>query len=347
MTRRARPFRATILVLASLCCAALPTAGCGAGDGAHGASPAAAHGAAEATAPLLARLAEAPERVAHQGRRRVEVRITVAGLSRALVYEESVVADGRGRYGIEPVSVVTPALAPHQREAFEELQRARQGFFFKYRDPRVRDVGLFLQNYAVQAVEAPAIVAGTECVELEIAPRHGPARSYRLAVEPRTGLVLRAIERDASGVEVARSEYLDFDLEPDLAGVEFHAERYAGRPLEAATSEDARPAARPQILPDGYREISSEHVEVGDDAYVRRVFGDGFENAFLLERLPRAAGDDPATADAAGAAPASLVVRVAEVGAYRVAELERGGGAIYVVGKLAEDEVLAILRSAL
>jgi hypothetical protein len=350
VTLRARPFRAFAILALGLSFASC-SPGVPVEPGERAATPGFQASLAAPTLPFLERVADAPSHVAHAGRRRVEVRIEVEGVQRALVYVEHVVADGQGRYSILPVAVETPAMTTIQREVFDELQRARQGFFFKHRDLRVRDVALFLENYAVHAVAEPAIVAGTSCVELEIAPRRGPARSYRLAVEPGTGLVLRTIERDASGAEVGRTEFQDFTLAPELDQVEWHVETLTPTPLQDATFPATEPPARPQILPEGYREIAADLVAAGGDLYVRRVFGDGLETAFFLERRAPAAGSVPVTSanpvQATPAGPKNLAVRIAEVGAFRVAEVDVGARRLLVVGKLAEDEVLAILRSAL
>ncbi len=312
--------------------------------------------------PFLVSMVDAPERVAHAGLRRVEIHLpadaaTVGADSANLVYDERITADGAGHYAIEPVTVVSPSMTQPQREIFEELQRARQGFFFKYRDLRVRDLELFLGNYAVTVVDEPAFVAGVECVEIEVTPRADPRRSYRLAVDPRTGLVLRTIERDATGVVVASTTFLEFTRTPSLEGVEFHAELYAGTPLEGAELPKGFAPARPQILPRGYREVSSEVVELAGDTYVRRVYGDGLENVFFLQREEPAvavdAAADPVAADgmpqvhAATPRGGAVMVRIAQVGSFCVAEAVRGRCTYFVIGKVSEADVLDILRSAL
>ncbi|MCY2961760.1 MAG: hypothetical protein NTY35_16490 [Planctomycetota bacterium] len=291
---------------------------------------------------FLARMADAPERVAHGGVRRVEYHVDVAGIPTNLVYDERVTADGDGHYAIEPISVNAPPMTLPQREIFDELQRARQGFFFKYRDLRVRDLELFLANYAVHVIDSAPLVAGVECVEIEVSTRTGTQRSYRLAVEAVTGLVMRSIERNETGAIVAAITFLEFTHEPALEGVEFHVERYPGVPLATAVLPLGFAPARPQILPDGYREMSSELLQLAGDTYVRRVYGDGLENVFFLQRQePGAAGG------AIAAEAANVTVRIAEMGSFRVAQADRGRSNFFVVGKISEAEVLGILRSAL
>lgn len=320
----------------------------------EGGAPAASGGSASQvsflasapTPPFLERMVDAPERVAHGGLRRVEYHLAVDGVPTSLVYDERITADGAGRYAIEPVSVASPALSQPQREVFDELQRARQGFFFKYRDLRVRNWELFQQNYSVRVEQDAPVVAGVECVEIEITPRDGSARSYRLAVEADSGLVLRALERDESGAIVAATMFLEFTRQPVLDGVAFHVERYPGTPLAQAALSPGFTPARPQVLPAGYREVSSELVEVAGDTYARRVYGDGLENVFFLERRG-APGSQTAPLSASAGTPENVTVRLAQLGSFRVAEVARGNGGYFVVGKVSEADVLAILRSAL
>lgn len=290
---------------------------------------------------FLARMPDAPERVPHSGLRRVEYHVDVDGVPSSLVYEERVTADGTGHYAIEPVSVQEPALTLPQREIFEELQRARQGFFFKYRDLRVRDLDLFLANYSVRVLASAPVVAGVECVEIEVTARRGARGSYRMAVDAATGLVMRSEERDASGALVASTAFLEFTSAPVLHGVDFHVERHPGTPIEHASLPTGFTPARPQILPDGYREMSSEVLELAGDTYVRRVYGDGLENVFFLQR------EEPNPTVAQIHAGSTVKVRMAQVGAFRVAEAELPRGNFFVVGKVSEADVLGILRSAL
>lgn len=342
MIARARRLAASITGVALAFVAACDA---GAGSGASragGTPPVAVENVGLVDAPsFLALMPDAPERVVHGGLRRVEFHVDVHGVPTSLVYEERVTADGAGRYAIETVSVAAPSMTVPQREVFDELQRARQGFFFKYRDLRVRDVELFLANYAVDVVADAAVVAGVECVELEITPFRGPRRSYRLAVEARTGLVLRAVERDAEGTVVAASTFLEFTREPVLAGVEYHVESVSGVPIPDAQMPSHFAPARPQIVPEGYREVSGEVLTLAGDTYVRRVYGDGLENVFFLQR------QQPAAPGPISAESANVVVRIAEMGAFRIAEAERGRGNFFVVGKISEADVLSILRSAL
>ncbi len=295
---------------------------------------------------FLALMPDAPERVAHAGLRRVEYHVDVDGVPTSLVYDERVTADGTGRYSIEPIAVQEPALTLPQREIFEELQRTRQGFFFKYRDLRVRDLDLFLANYSVRVLVGAPVVAGVECVEIAVDARYGAIpgapRSYRMSVDAASGLVMSTVELDGNGTVVASTTFLDFTRAPALEGFTPHVERYPGTPIDSATLPTGFTPARPQILPQGYREMSSEVLQLGSDTYVRRVYGDGLENVFFLQRQ-----EPVAPTGSVSTAAASVVVRMAQLGSFRVAEAQLGRGNLFVVGKISEADVLGILRSAL
>ncbi len=290
---------------------------------------------------FLALVPDAPERVPHAGLRRVEVHVDVDGQPTSLVYLERVTADGHGRYAIELVQVDQPSMTPSQLEIFEELQRARQGFFFKYRDLRIRDLELFLQNYTVEVLPAMPLVAGVECVEIDVHPRLPRGAQYRMAIDTRTGLVMRAVERDANGQVIASSAFEEFTPNPGPSAAQFFVERYPGTPLAGAPLPPGFVPAAPQILPEGYREITSDLLEVAGDHYVRRVYGDGLENLFFLQRR------EPPSSSGQSAESATYRVRLAQLGAWRVAELVQTRGSLFVLAKVSEAEVLEFLRSAL
>jgi hypothetical protein len=296
----------------------------------------------ETSAPsFLALVPDAPERVAHSGVRRIEVHVDVDGVPTSLAYDERVVADGQGHYSIELAQVLQPTMTQPQLEIFEEMQRARQGFFFKYRDLRIRNLDLFLQNYAVDVLDGVQVVAGVECVEIDVSPRLPRGTRYRLAIDPRTGLVLRAVERDQNGQVVTSSEFLEFSDNPGHGHVEFFQERFPGIPLAGAPLPPGFVPVTPQVLPEGYREVTSDLLEVAGDHYVRRVYGDGFENLFFLQRR------EPAPPSGQGAESATHRVRLAQLGAWRVAELVETRGSLFVLAKVSEAEVLELLRSTL
>jgi len=259
------------------------------------------------------------------------------------VYLERVTADGHGHYAIELVQVQQPSMTQQQLEIFEELQRARQGFFFKYRDLRIRDLELFLQNYSVEVLPAMPIVAGVECVEIDVHPRVPRGAQYRMAIDARTGLVLRSVERNQFGQVTASSTFEEFSNQPGPGPVEFFIERFPGIPLAGASLPPGLVPVAPQILPEGYREASSDLLQVGGDHYVRRVYGDGLENLFFLQRR------EPASSSPSGQTSESAThrVRLAQVGAWRVAELLETRGSLFVLAKVAEAEVLEFLRSSL
>lgn len=315
--------------------------------GHNAAAPAPAAGPAALTngpppPPFLALVPDAPERVAHGGLRRVTYSYDVGGLPQRLSYDERVWADGQGRYSIQLVSVAEPPMTQPQREIFQELQGARQGFFFKYRDPRIRNLTLFLENYSVTQLPDTQ-VAGVACAELDVRRRSSVVGGgHRLAIDPVTGLVLRAVELDSGGATIATTEFVEFTLAPDFTGVQFHVERYPGTPLSSTVLPDAQPLATPQVIPSGFRGLSADQVDLGSLRYVRRVYGDGFENLFFLQGQSTTAAGPSVLGS-----PDRLTVRMAQVGPWRIAQLDDGPRELFVLGKVSEADVLQVLQSAL
>jgi hypothetical protein len=329
-------------------------------QGAPSASSTAADiGAAGSQIALIERIEQAPLHVRHGGTRRVEFWYETEGTEHALAYQEHVTADGRGRFALDPGKVETPALSTSQREIFELVQKQREGFFFRYRDFGVRQRALFEANYSVQVVGAPLTVAGRECTQIEVRRIGMQARStYRAAVDVGTGLVLRWTETSAEGRLLARSEFLDFTLDPALDGVDWFESPLEVEALQPGLEDASVLGFRPhqlQVLPAGYQLLRSERIVESGATWLRRVYGDGLENLFVLERgadvVPLPGGTPAASTD--GASRASLtnaagqiVVRLCQVGAWTLAEVASGQGQLFVVGKVGESDVVDCLRSA-
>jgi hypothetical protein len=117
---------------------------------------------------FLARMPEAPFTTALSGVRRASFFwSTSAGESR-LVHEERVAADGQGRFLVEPLVVHEPAMTSEQAQLFALLQKNREGFLWRWRDFRIRDLSLFQQNWQLEVVGertvASASASWSRCV---------------------------------------------------------------------------------------------------------------------------------------------------------------------------------------
>jgi hypothetical protein len=354
------------VVIALACAAACSRSGEGAAGVASQQSTPSATTVIESHLPLVERIQMAPLRVPHAGTRRLSFYFETPGplpsttVENVLAYTERVTADGHGNFALDPVSVDTPAMSAAQHQVFDLVQKQREGFFFRYRDFGVRERALFLANYQLHVMGQTSSVAGRACTEIEVRRRRSAPTWYRIAVDE-TGLVLRWSEYSAADDRLrARSEFLDLTLEPVLDGIEWFDSDLDVQALvpgqEDTTALGFRPH-QPQVLPLGYQLLRSELVENGGVKWLRRVYGDGVESFFVLERGPAPAPGTTAPGGAQGTTstarsdwwgdhPPPVVVRVCQVGSWTLAEAAQGVEQLFVVGKVGEEEVLTCLRSA-
>ncbi len=325
--------RAALLALA-LCAAA-----CGGGSVS---APPSGTIASVTAPPFLSLVPDAPERVEHTGRRRITYDFEVGGFLQRLQYEEDVAADGQGHYAILPVAVTEPPMTQPQREIFLEIQRARQSFFFKYRDPRIRNLSLFLENHSVELLPATTPIAGVDCAEILVRAQGSAKALSRLAIDPQTGLVLRSIEFDELDRPVTTIEFLSLAYAPPSPATQYFTEPYPGTPLATASLAAGIHPVTPQVLPAGFRELSADTFTFQQSQYIRRVYGNGIENLFLLQKRSLGPNGQPLPLEISGQG----TVRVAQVGPWRMAELIQGPRSIFLLGKITESEVLQILQSA-
>lgn len=317
-----------------------------------------------AQTPLFERMQMATTTVRHGGTRRLQYHYEVAGVAHALTYEERVTADGHGRFALDPLRVGEPVMTTAQREVFDLLQKQREGFFFRFRDFGVRQRDLFFANYRIVDLHTNPVVAGRACMEIEVARITNATVRYRLAVDIETALVMRSVETAPDGREVARSEFIEFTLDPMVpADIQWFTPKYVGQPLDTTSLAAAGftfPPIAPKFLPVGYQHLHSEIVREADDAWIRRVYSDGVENLFLLQKGLRgvsildidARGDSRGVSTSTSSSADSLSaepykIRIMTAGTWTLAEVSRGEEQIFVVGKIGEDEVLRVLKSSL
>jgi hypothetical protein len=334
-------FPAALALACAAACSRAPAGGGAAVEPSASASNATA--IADAHLPLLERIQTAPMRVRHGGTRRLQFYYATAGVDHQLAYTEHVATDGNGHFALDPVAVEAPAMTVPQSQVFELLQKQREGFFFRYRDFGVRQRDLFLANYTVQVLGQTIVVAGRECTQLEVRRRRAAPTWYLAAVDE-TGLVLSWSEYTTGDNRLlSRSEYLEFTLEPDLAGVDWFESPLEIEPLDPGHENTTLLGFHPhqlQVLPPGYQLLRSEMVTERGVKWLRRVYGDGVENLFVLEHgsaTPKVAVAGP---------PTTITVRLCQVGAWTLAEAVDGADQFFVVGKVGEDDVVSCLRSA-
>jgi hypothetical protein len=305
--------------------------------------------APDAAEQLLQRIHEAPSTVAYHGTRRVKMSYHVVGVPCDLEYVERVFADGQGRFGIEVLDVVSPSLSADDEDFFKLLQGNRQGFFYRSRDFRIRDLDLFREGYTLEQV-GYATACGRECVELEVRRRERSDRWYTVAVDPRTGLVLRSEEHVGGQVITSIAfEELQLGLPPDAA---FYKPPFELSPFDA--QRPGRPQVgfeilRPSLLPDGYRVETIDKLEDQGRTWVRWIYGDGVEQVFFLhspEPAAEAAEGSPGALEAR-ADPLGDRVTVAAVGPWTVVDGAVRGQAVVAMGKVSEASLLQLVQSAL
>jgi hypothetical protein len=306
---------------------------------------------------LLERIPTAPLNVAHAGLRRVEFHYVVDGEAQDLVYEERVRADGLGRFEIDLLGVKAPSMSANAFEHFQFQQKLREGFIFRYRDFSVRELELFLANYQTRVLAEEPIIVGRKCVLLDVR-RVGasPETYYQVAVDPENALVLRSREYSTQTDDLlADVAFTELDLAPVFAEVL--------PPLPSLNATELAPADdnlaglgfqpwKPQVLPAGFQELRSERFETGGFKWVRRVYGDGLENLFLLQRGSATDGqqdDGPQNlAPAPNLGPGAglpTTVRVYQMGPWTVAELLDRDRNLFMLGKVSEEAVLQALQS--
>ena len=288
--------------------------------------------------------------VAHDGIRRIEFPL-VAGPAGS--FRERIVTDGQGRYSIRPLEALAGTAA--ERETFELLQVAREGFLFRYRDFLVRDARLFARNWRTTDLGTTALVAGRTCTLHRVERTSGVAKTFELSLDVQTGLVLASRELDAGGDLVAAMTYESVRFDPDLASVVWHVPANEERPFpDPADAQGTVPGTlRPRLLPQGYGELEATSVRAGEGArWLKRTYSDGVEPLFFFQAMGDAVGGiQPIVQSEAGLGqptkprPSSVVVF--EVGAATAIQGEVDGFELMVIGRAPKDKLLDLIESSL
>jgi hypothetical protein len=288
-------------------------------------------------ADLLTRLADSVL-TPHHGVRRVEIR-EGADSPFTLIYREELSVDEEGRFAIDPVEVVQPQMSPSKRELFLLMQKTREGFFYRYRDFRIRDLARFLEQYTVTESQSPVFVVNRECVELEIRRIGAQGERRVICVDPATGLCLKVQEFNAEGLEVGLYEYESLNLSPTFAS-ELSGGPTAWAPI--AGGELSSQVLSPLWIPEGYALRATEQtVDAMGNQWARHRFTDGTEPLFLMHDI------NPANAVPQNRVTGNALTRVwvHKVGAWTVVEGIAGDTHLVVLGKRPEADLIAVLGS--
>lgn len=341
--------RVSVLLLASITWGALVALGpaCAPAGDANGAG-AKSLGTGSPPQAFLDLIPNAPSATAYHGRRRVWASWKVAGDVRTLDYHETVSSDGQGAFRIEPGRVSTPRMTAQEEQFFALLQEGRDGFFFRHRDFRIRDLALCLLNYAIQDTGVLEAVAGRTCNVIELRRYSGATSWYRAAVDPQTGLVMRFEELDVQRRLLSKVEFVEFSLGPVPAGVVLHGDRYVSVPIDPDGDTSAQlgfQVQAPRILPAGYRRTRADGVFEDGRHWARLFYGDGVDQVFFLHtRLPAGQGH---TAVPTEQYVGPKVLRVLPMGPWTMLEARLGADLYVAVGKVDEAALRRMIQSAL
>jgi hypothetical protein len=293
---------------------------------------------------FLARMPEAPFTTALSGVRRASFFwSTSAGESR-LVHEERVAADGQGRFLVEPLVVHEPAMTSEQAQLFALLQKNREGFLWRWRDFRIRDLSLFEQNWQLEVV-GERTVAERLGVVVEVRRRDLVAHLvYRASIDPATGLVLAHEEFDQNGKLVAHVEFTHLVLNPTFDNPVWHQAPFDGdelRPGDEGAAQLGASPATPQALPLGYQLVDSQVLAVPGRRVLRRTYTDGIDSLFFLQTvLP-----EPEMEQVSIGPEAPRKALHMRAGPWVACDYARPRDKVMIVGRLDDQQLLHLLRS--
>lgn len=309
-------------------------------------------GSASQGTDILVQVQEAPSTTKHQGVRRVESFYNLSGKSDAVSYREKITTDGQGNFSTRPLEVISGATVPD--DEFLYLQKAREGFNWRYRDFLVRDLASFLENYKLQSWGKSVAIAGRTCIELEIARKDGSSR-WEVAMDVETGLVLSYKEYDRNEHLYSSMVYESVDFAPDVSGVTFH--QLGNNELSLAGAVD--PTAllgfaplTPKLLPNsGFHFLAAYRIQDQDGkVWAKLEYTDGVQTVLFLD-----SGFDPKKTSqaAAGASPSSQGgatperLQMFRVGPVTVLQGQVLGHGIIAVGKVPQLDLQILVESAL
>ena len=329
----------------------LMAAACGpAGDVPAGSAAAAPGGGSDDD--LLGKMVEAHFGVPFQGERTIQVFYGPQGLDE-LRYTEEVAADGDGRFAVTPLDVLAPSLPWEDEQVLLLILGNREGFHFRYPDFYVRERELFLQRYQLIDTGSTMSVAGLECHDVLVSRDPNPSGViWRLAVEPDTGLILRAQEEDGGGL-LSLMEFTAIDLTPDLGSVDWHVSANQETDLDINGGNLKQllgfEPLLPHLIPDGYQLWETTTV-IGpgpnQPTWVKFVYTDGLYEVFFLHggrQSPPPSGNTSAQVWGFE----SDAVRSFSMGSWTVLDGLAQDQRVIASGRVPEADLARLIQSAL
>ena len=296
------------------------------------------------------RTLEAPFTVAFRGDRHVLTRSLEFDLMVQVEVLEDVASDGAGKFAVKPLQLISPAVGTEDLVSILDQHEAREGFFYRFRDFRIRDLNAFWSNYDVQHhVGQTVVVAGRTCERFDVLREDGTGLRYEVAVDPETSLVLE--ERAFDGLELVHHNWFStLHLDPDLGSVPLNDGSSMWNVVDEPTLQGMlnEDLLIPSAPPTGYEpEQLAFALNVGGTGttWVRSIYGDGLQQVFFLsEDTAASIGNGGYQASAGGHEGDS--VRVFSFGRWSIVEGHVRARKVLAFGRVDQEELLLMLQSA-
>ncbi len=304
----------------------------------------------------------APWNTRFQGDRRVSIAVDLDnGEQVQTQYMERVSSDGTGRFNILPLYAESQVFP--DEPTFLTLQGRREGFFYRYRDFRIRDLSLFRENYRHLGAGSRVEVAGRTAWEVTFLRNTPRGRTYVVAFDLVTGLVLRCKELDARGNLLSGLEYTSIDFDPELSGVAFFVPGNDEQRFEFDGGEGEEVLGftprLPESIPAGF--VLHETASVTDGMGLRWFkagYTDGAEMLFFLYRertegryeLPLTVSPQSSSTQAASTESSAGPERRDEVVLFRAGTVHAAQGTVrghdmIVIGEVPEHDLLQMIHT--
>jgi len=289
---------------------------------------------------FLDQIASAPYQTAYRAQRRVWQTYQGASGPETLEYTETVYSDGQAHFSVTPEHVLKPALSSQAELIFKLTQKAREGFIYRLRDFRIRELDSFLNAYRIQDLNQQLSVAGEACERLRITPVNQTQAYWELDVDVSNGLILATREFTRNGTLVSLVETLDYEANPDLSSVTLHQDLPAV-PFTSTTAQLVLgfTPLQPTFLPHGFTLVKAEQISDGSDNWARCTYSNGGEQLFLLCR------SDPVGSIGSTDPGGPYTIKLFRAGRWTVAQSELGLQHIIVMGREPESILRQIVES--
>lgn len=247
----------------------------------------------------LTSVAVLPDVVEHTGLRRIRATRPLAnGRVGVTEFRELAQVALTGEFSLECTEVISSPLS--DPAAFQLRQNAREGFMHRYRDFRIRDAALLLENYVVLQFGQTTQVAGRDCFVVQLERRDDPRRSepiigWVIAIDHQSGLILQW-QRTSDGDVTDEGVYESIAFGPPRTMVP-HVRSNAEEIITSRSDLDAMFDFRltsPTLLPEGFARVERARVvDSRNQPWLKETFTDGIEVAFFLYREEQAVALTP------------------------------------------------------